>query len=152
MREYAGYYAALADYSDKAFSLAQDSGDYYDVQARGSYLRARVEELSSAILKITAADPCAARRSAAALGAGNFTELLSRLPAASCRAPEAPAPAVRARRGISAGISAELDSLFASDAIDISTEIEVMQNMLRRDGFIDGGLRMLIAGIAAAGS
>ena len=40
----------------------------------------------------------------------------------------------------------QFDSLFASDAIDISTEIEVMQNMLRRDGFIDGGLRMQMPG------
>ena len=32
---------------------------------------------------------------------------------------------------------AELDRLFASDALDVSTDIDVMQNMLRADGLTD---------------
>ena len=31
----------------------------------------------------------------------------------------------------------QLDRLFASDALDVSTDIDVMQNMLRADGLTD---------------
>lgn len=69
MQAYADYYSALAAYSDKAFSLDQSGPEYYEAQARGSYLRARVEELSFGILKAAASDPL--RRQAFGGGAGS---------------------------------------------------------------------------------
>ena len=34
----------------------------------------------------------------------------------------------------------QLDNLFKSDMLDVSTDIDVLEQMLKRDGFVDGGL------------
>ncbi|OGR95102.1 MAG: hypothetical protein A2016_08690 [Elusimicrobia bacterium GWF2_62_30] len=116
LEQYAEYYSALTAYSDKAFSVAQDSADFYDAQARGTYLRGRVEDLSAAIIKLSASDPCVVRRAAAGLGEVNFTELLPRLPG-TCGLPmfRKPDGAVVAA-WVTKGVAAELENVFGAQA------------------------------------
>ncbi|MBQ3405047.1 MAG: 5-bromo-4-chloroindolyl phosphate hydrolysis family protein, partial [Oscillospiraceae bacterium] len=45
-----------------------------------------------------------------------------------------------------AGFSLQLDQLYASDAIDISTDIDVLENMLKKDGLTEDAPGFAVAG------
>ena len=117
LAEYAEYYSALTAYSDKAFSVKQDSPDFYEAQAYGTYLRARLETLADGIAKISAADPCEIQKMAAQRGDGAFDELVKQLPAASCSGvAQNKAVNVPVRGAVSPKVSAELAAAFETGA------------------------------------
>ncbi len=61
---------------------------------------------------------------------------------------EARSTLIRGMNMVLTACQKQLDNLFRDDMLDVSTDIDVLEQMLKRDGFVDGGLGNVPAGEA----